>query len=89
MKYLVFSFLICTIIGCGKSQPSEAEIADGMKSTFIRQTGLYSSDVNARAKKIGDGRWSVKLTAERYGQRRTLNATAVMDKNGDVHYYTD
>lgn len=89
MKYLKLIGLMCILVGCGRNEPSEAEIADGMKSTFIRQTGWYSSDVNARAKKIGDGRWSVKLTAERYGQRRTLNATAVMDKNGDVHYYTD
>ena len=40
-------------------------------------------------RKIGDGRWAVTMEAERYGERHTLNATAVMDKNGDIHYYTD
>ena len=29
------------------------------------------------------------MVGERNGVRRTLNATAVMDKNGDIHYYTD
>jgi hypothetical protein len=77
MKYLKLFVLMCILVGCGKSQPSEAEIARGIKTNFIRQNGA------------SDGRWSVELTAERYGQRRTLNATAVMDKNGDIHYYTD
>lgn len=89
MKYIKLIVLMCILVGCGKSQPSEAEIARGMKTSFIRQTGASSSNLKVKARKIGDGRWSVKLTAERYGQRRTLNATAVMDKNGNIHYYTD
>lgn len=81
--------LVLALAGCGSSEPSEAEIARGMKENFIRRTGAFSTSLDASAKKIGNGRWSVKMTAERNGERRTLNATAVMDKNGDIHYYTD
>lgn len=89
MRYIKFIGLICILAGCGKSEPSEAEIAHGMKKSFIRQTGASYSNLKTRARKIGNGRWSVELIGDRYGQRRTLNATAVMDKNGDIHYYTD
>ena len=76
--------------GCGgRGEPSNAEIERGMKESFIRNTGAFSADLDAKAKKIGNGRWSVRLTAEQNGQRRSLNATAVMDRNGDIHYYTD
>lgn len=77
-----------TIIGCGSSEPSNSEIATGMKKSFIRETGGYSSNLDAKARKIGEGRWAVEMTAEKDGYKRTLNATAVMDKNGDIHYYT-
>lgn len=76
-------------IGCGPSEPSNSEIATGMKRSFITETGACSANLNAKAKKIGEGRWAVKMTAEKDGYKRTLNATAVMDKNGDIHYYTD
>ena len=76
--------------GCGASEPSNEEIAQGMMRSFVRETGVQPSNLRAKAKKIGNGRWAVIMEAERYdGERRTLNATAVMDKNGDIHYYTD
>ena len=84
-----WSHCVFANIGCGPSEPSNSEIATGMKRSFITETGAYSANLNAKAKKIGDGRWAVKMTAEKDGYKRTLNATAVMDKNGDIHYYTD
>lgn len=89
MKQLLLSIIVLSFVGCGQSEPSNAEIARGMKESFIRRTGAYSANLDAKARKIGNGRWAVQMTAERYGERRTLNATAVMDKNGDIHYYTD
>ena len=93
MKKLIMALamgaMTIVLVGCGQSEPSTAEIERGMKESFIRKTGAFSANRDAKAKKIGNGRWSVRLTAERNGQRRTLNATAVMDKNGDIHYYTD
>ena len=88
MKPLLIVTVILLLAGCG-GEPSNAEIARGMKESFMRETGADSSNLDATARKIGNGRWAVRLTAERYGERRTLNATAVMDKNGDIHYYTD
>ena len=89
MKRILFIGLMMVHVGCGQGEPSNAEIARGMKESFIRRTGAYSANLDAKARKIGNGRWAVQMTAERYGERRTLNATAVMDKNGDIHYYTD
>ena len=76
-------------LGCGPKEPSLAEIERGMVDTFRRESGNYSDYLDAKAKRIGNGRWAVRMTAERYGERRTLNATAVMDKNGDIDYYTE
>ena len=93
MKKLIMALTIgamaIALMGCGHGEPSNAEIERGMKESFIQKTGAFSASLDAKAKKIGNGRWSVRLTVERNGQRRTLNATAVMDKNGDIHYYTD
>ena len=86
---LTIGAMAIALVGCGHSEPSNAEIERGMKESFIRKTGAFSANLDAEARKIGKGRWSVRLTAERNGQRRTLNATAVMDKNGDIHYYTN
>ena len=75
------------IAGCGSSEPSNEEIARGMMRSFVRKTGVNPAleQLRAKARKIGNGRWAV--TMEAIGGR--LNATAVMDKNGDIHYYTD
>ncbi len=76
--------------GCGPKEPSTAEIERGVVDSFRRETGIYSGKIDAKATKNGNGRWDVRITGERYGgERRTLNATAVMDKNGDIHYYTE
>lgn len=84
---LISALALGSVLGCGPSEPTESEIANGMRRQFIMNTGAYPSSV--RAKKIGSGRWAVRMTAERYGERRSLDATAIMDKNGDIHYYTN
>lgn len=99
MKRIMLMGLVLALAGCGASEPSNRcgtsepsnkEIAQGMIQSFVRETGIPSSNLKAKAKMIGNGRWAVSMEAERYnGERRTLNATAVMDKNGDIHYYTD
>ena len=89
MRRIVLISLMLSMVGCGLSEPSTAEIERGMKNSFMRRTGAYSANIDASAKKIGNGRWYVRMTIEKDGFRRTLNATAVMDKNGDIHYYTD
>lgn len=90
MKRIMLAGLVLALAGCGGGEPSSKEIAQGMIRMFSRETGISSANLKARAKKIGNGRWTVAMEVERYdGQRRTLNATAVVDKNGDIHYYTD
>jgi major membrane immunogen (membrane-anchored lipoprotein) len=82
---------VALLAGCGAGEPSNKEIAQGMMRSFVRETDINpnSGQLKAKAHKIGNGRWAVTMEVERYGERHTLNATAVMDKNGDIHYYTD
>ncbi len=47
------------------------------------------NNLKVSVRRVSYGKWSIVCTAQRNGERRTLNATAVMDKNGDIHYYTD
>jgi len=89
MQRIMLIGLVLALAGCGASEPSNKEIAQGMMKSFVQETGVSSASMKAKAKKIGNGRWSVQMVVERFGERRTLNATAVMDKNGDIHYYTD
>ena len=81
--------LAVTLAGCGSSEPSNKEIAQGMINRFVRETGAGPSNLKAKAKKIGNGQWAVTMEGEKHGERRRLNATAVMDKNGNIHYYTE
>ena len=82
-------FTIC-LCGCGSGEPSLSEIEDGFRMSFASQTGMPASSMHVKAKRLEKGRWAVRMTATRYdGQSRSLDATAVMDENGDIHYYTD
>ena len=85
----LLSLSALAFLGCGQKEPSIAEIERGMVNTFRRESGNYTDFLDAKAKRIGNGRWAVRMVGERNGVRRTLNATAIMDKNGDIHYYTD
>lgn len=87
-QLIVAVSLFINIVGCS-DEPSLREIEQGMISSFAREAGTSSANFSARARKIGDGRWSVQLTTWVYGQRRKLNATAVMDADGNIHYYTE
>ncbi len=90
---LIIAFLslaALAFMGCGFKVPSTAVIERVVVNSIRRETGIYSGSLDAKAEGIGNGRWDVRITGERYdGERRTLNATAVMDKNGDIHYYTE
>lgn len=90
-KLATIVLAVALLAGCGAGKPSNKEIAQGMMRSFARETGVNpnTGQLKAKARKIGNGRWAVTMEAERYGDRRTLNATAVMDKNGDIHYYTE
>lgn len=90
MKELIVASLLLALCGCGSNEPSISEIERGSERSFASQLGASSSQVSARATRSGNGRWNVRITATRYdGAKRSINATAVMDKNGDIHYYTD
>lgn len=90
MKNLIVASLLLTFCGCGSNEPSISEIEHGCERSFARQLGISTSQLSASATRIGNGRWDVRITVTRYdGARRSLNATAVMDANGDIHYYTD
>ena len=89
MQRIMLMGLVLALAGCGASEPSNKEIAQEMMRSFIRETGVQPANLRAKAKKIGNGRWAVSMEAERCGKRRTLNATAVMDKDGTIHYYTE
>lgn len=89
-KAFLFIPSLLLLAGCGPKEPSTAEIERGVVDSFRQETGITSGKINAKATKTGNGRWDVRIVGERYdGERRTLNATAVMDKNGDIHYYTE
>ena len=66
MKKVLLAALVLSLVGCGPSEPSNAEIERGIKENFIRRTGAFSAKLDARARKIGNGRWSVVLTAEQF-----------------------
>ena len=91
MRRIILIGLTLALAGCGANEPSEDEIARGMKETYVREMGAYSyaGNLRATARKIGNGRWAVQLIGEKNGEQKTLNATAVMDKDGSIHYYTD
>ena len=91
LRIISVTIITATVSGCGSGEPSNKEIAQGMMRSFVRETGVNPNpgQLKAKARKIGDGRWAVTMEAERYGERRTLSATAIMDKNGDIHYYTE
>lgn len=91
-RIIAATIMAATLVGCGSSEPSNEEIARGFMRAFVSETGVTPSfgKIKAKAHKIGNGRWAVQMKAERYdGECRTLNATAVIDKNGAIHYYTD
>lgn len=91
-RIVATTIMAVTLVGCGSSEPSNEEIARGFMRAFVSETGITPSfgKIKAKAHKIGNGRWAVQMKAERYdGECRTLNATAVIDKNGAIHYYTD
>lgn len=75
------------LVGCGPSEPSSAEVSSGAKESFYAKTGFSPSAV--RAKKSGNGRWSVDMDFHKNGESRRLHATAILDDKGDIHYYTD
>ena len=90
MKRILLMGLLFALAGCGVSEPSNEKIAQEMVRVFSRKTGVPSARLKARAKKTGKGRWAVSMEGERYeGARRTFYATAIIDKNGDLHYFFD
>lgn len=90
-RYIGIFFLILafTLSGCGRREPSIGEIERGIRRNFIVQTGVAPNALDVKVKRVGEGRWAVCLGVTQFGVHRTLNARAVMDKNGDIHYYTD
>ena len=89
-KLLVFACLVVLLFGCGQDEPSLSDIENGCKESLSREMGIPPSAILTRAHKIGGGRWSVRVTLIRLdGQSRSMGATAVLDENGDVHYYSD
>lgn len=95
----------CSIRLCLKSQAKEVadlanEVMQSTNADFrnqLRHLGstsgmrrsIYAVRLTSHARKISDGRWSVWLTVEQNGISRTLHGTAVVDENGDLHYYMD
>ena len=92
MRNMLIIGTLLLLCGWGwfSNEPSHSEIANGFASSFEREMGIPRSALAVQVKKIGSGRWAVRVVVTRSdGTSRTLNATAVMDKNGDLHYYTD
>lgn len=89
-KLLVFACLMVLLFGCGLDKPSLSDVENGCKEALSREMGIPQSAILTRAHKIGGGRWSVRVTLIRLdGRSRSMDATAVIDKNGDIHYYSD
>lgn len=90
-KVILFGLMpLLLLVGCGPSEPSNREVAAGAREVLYNEFGCPRNvRIQSRAERIGNGRWHVEMDLWRYGQQRKLNATAIMDKNGDLHYYTD
>lgn len=89
-KLLVFACLVFLLFGCGQDEPSLSEVEKGCRESLSREMGIPQSAILTRAHKIGGGRWSVRVTLiRRDGQGRSMDAMAVLDEKGDVHYYSD
>ena len=89
-KLLLIISLVALLYGCGGDDPSISEIEEGCRTAVNRETGIPKSYISARARKIESGRWAVCYTLTRIdGKRRSSNVTAVLDENGDIHYYFD
>lgn len=89
-KLLVFACLVVLLFGCGPDEPSLSEVEKGCRESVSREMGIPQSAILTRAHKIGGGRWSVRVTLIcPDGQSRSMGTTAVLDENGDVHYYSD
>ena len=89
---VAMTIVAVTLTGCGSSEASNEKIVRGFMRAFVRETGITprSGKMKAKACKMGKGRWAVQMKADCHdGEWRTLNATAVIDKNGVVHYYID
>ena len=69
----IFNDDVTAVCGCGPSEPTLAEVELGMKERFILQSGNFAVRLISNVKKIGDARWSVWLTMEQNGDRRTLS----------------
>lgn len=80
-KLLAFACLAVLLFGCCPDEPSLSEIENGCKESLCREMGIPQSATLTRAHKIGEGRWSVRVTLiRRDGQSRSMDATAVLDE---------
>ena len=71
------------------TEPSIREIEMGFKQAMFGNPYESRNNLKVIVRRVSYGKWSIVCTAQRNGEQRILNATAVMDKNGDIHYYTD
>lgn len=47
MQRIMLIGLVLVLAGCGASEPSNKEIAQGMIQSFVRETGIPSSNLKA------------------------------------------
>ena len=71
------------------TEPSIREIEMGFKEAMFGNPYESRNNLKVTVSRIAYGKWSIVCTIQKNGERRTLNATAIMDKNGDIHYYTE
>lgn len=71
------------------TEPSISEIERGFKEAMFGNPYESRNNLKVIVRRISYGKWSILCTARRNGESRTLHATAIMDKNGDIHFYTE
>ena len=87
---IVMAMSLIAIVGCEGSEPSNATIEREFRRSLAREGFRWAEQSKVQVRKTGKGHWSIRPTARRWdGESRTLRATAVMDTNGNIHYYTD
>lgn len=91
-KRTFFPFWLLGLGGCDSApkEPSLDAVRNGCIRAFERDLGIPGSCLSATASRRGSRRWALRVTVTRFdGARRSLNVTAVLDRNGALHYYTE
>ena len=77
------------LLGCSPSEPSLSEIEQGMIRASLSQAGGDAYDFGAKATKVTDKAWTVRITYRKDGNSYEMYGTATMNSKGKMWYRPD